>query len=143
MKVHTTRIRPRYSETDQMGVIYHSNYFPWFEVARTTFLKELGMSYREMEKLGIFLPVIEVNCKYISSALYDDDLTVEVWIEKFRGSRITFHYRILRDKEELLSTGFTEHVFLDKNKKRPVNLKKNYPEVYQLLEKIYQTQEVK
>ena len=139
MNFHTTSIRPRYSETDQMGIIYHSNYFPWFEVARTTFLKELGMSYKDMEKLGIFLPVIEVNCKYISSALYDDDLVIEVWIEKFRGSRIKFHYRILRDEKELLATGFTEHVFLDKNKKRPVNLKKSYPKVYQLLEKIYQS----
>ncbi len=139
MNFHTTRIRPRYSETDQMGIIYHSNYFPWFEVARTTFLKELGMSYKEMEKLGIYLPVIEVNCKYISSALYDDNLTIEVWIEKFRGSRIKFHYRILREKQELLATAFTEHVFMDKHKKRPVNLKKSYPEVYQLLEKIYQS----
>lgn len=139
MNFHTTRIRPRYSETDQMGIIYHSNYFPWFEVARTTFLKELGMSYREMEKLGIYLPVIEVNCKYISSARYDDDLTIEVSIEKLRGSRIKFHYRILREEKELLATGFTEHVFLDKHKKQPVNLKKTYPEVYQLLEKIYQS----
>ena len=139
MNFHKTSIRPRYSETDQMGIIYHSNYFPWFEVARTTFLKELGMSYGEMEKLGIFLPVIEVNCKYISSALYDDDLTVEVWIEKFSGSRIKFHYRILREEKKLLATGFTEHVFLDKNKKRPVNLKKSYSKVYQLLEKIYQS----
>ena len=137
MNFHTTPIRPRYSETDQMGIIYHSNYFPWFEVARTTFLKKLGMSYKEMEKLGIFLPVIEVNCKYISSALYDDDLFVEVSIEDFKGSRIKFHYRILRGEKELLATGFTEHVFLDKHKKRPVNLKKSYPDIYELLEKIY------
>ncbi|NBG87307.1 acyl-CoA thioesterase [Isachenkonia alkalipeptolytica] len=139
MNFHTTNIRPRYSETDQMGIIYHSNYFTWFEVARTSFLKERGMSYREMERQGIFLPVIEVNCKYISSALYDDNLTLEVWIEEFQSSRMKFHYRILRQEEELLATGFTEHVFFDKNKKRPVNLKKAYPEVYQLLEKIYQS----
>ena len=138
MNFHSTAIRPRYSETDQMGVIYHSNYFPWFEVARTTFLKKLGLSYLELEKTGIMLPVIEVNCKYVKSALYDDDLTVEVWIENFRSSRITFHYRILREKQELLATGFTEHVFLDSEKKRPVNLKKNYRNVYDLLEKIYQ-----
>lgn len=137
MNFHRTGIRPRYSETDQMGIIYHSNYFPWFEVARTTFLKESGISYREMERLGIFLPVIEVNCKYISSALYDDNLILEVWIEAFRPSRIKFHYRILREEEELLATGVTEHVFLDKNSKRPVNLKKAYPKVYQQLEKIY------
>jgi len=54
MNFHTTSIRPRYSETDQMGIIYHSNYFPWFEVARTSFLKKRGMSYKEMEQLGIF-----------------------------------------------------------------------------------------
>lgn len=138
MNFHSTAIRPRYSETDQMGIIYHSNYFPWFEVARTTFLKKLGLSYLELEKTGIMLPVIEVNCKYVKSALYDDDLTVEVWIENFRSSRITFHYRILREKQELLATGFTEHVFLDRKKKRPVNLKKNYRNVYDLLEKIYQ-----
>lgn len=139
MNFHKTRIRPRYSETDQMGIIYHANYFPWFEVARTTFLKARGMSYREMEKLGIYLPVIEVNCKYISSALYDDDLTIEVWMDAFRGSRMKFHYRILREDQKLLATGYTEHVFFDKNKQRPVNLRKSYPEVYQLLEKIYQS----
>src|SRR5690554_240696 len=113
-----TKIRVRYKETDQMGVVHHSNYYIWFEVGRTEFIREAGLSYHDMEKKGIMLPVLETHCKYIHGAEYDDLLTVRTRMSKFKGVRLTMEYEVFRDVDGLLlAKGSTVHAITDINMK--------------------------
>lgn len=138
MYISETKIIPRYSETDQMGVIYHSNYFVWFEVGRTDYLKGSTISYKEMESMGIILPVIEVNCKYKTSAKYADNLIVKTSIDTLSATRIKFNYQIIREEDNvLIAEGFTEHAFVSKEHGRPINLKKKHQGIYQQLQNIH------
>lgn len=126
-------IRPRYGETDQMGVIYHGNYFSYFEVARSELFRTLGYTYKKLEEDGIILPVIECNCRYIKPLLYDEEVVVKAQVEKLKGVRITVKYEIFRKSDrELLSHGFTSHGFVDKNMK-PVKIKRVNPMMWDLL----------
>ena len=106
MYVAETKIRVRYAETDQMGVVYHGHYFQYFEVARAECIRHLGFTYADMEKAGIIMPVVEVNCKYLRPALYDDLLTVKTILKQLpEDHRILFHQEIYNEKNELLATG--------------------------------------
>lgn len=135
--LNETKLVTRYVETDQMGVIYHSNYFVYFEVGRTDFLKNYGMNYKDMENMDIILPVIEVNCKYKVSAKYADELIVKTTITKLSPTRITFKYDLVREVDGvLLAEGFTEHVFVSKESGKPMNMKRMHGEVYEKLEKL-------
>ncbi|SCZ05384.1 acyl-CoA thioesterase [Alkaliphilus peptidifermentans] len=128
-----SEITVRYAETDQMGVVYHGNYFTWFEIGRTTLLKEIGYSYKELEKSNIMLPVIDVSCKYIDAAKYDDVITIESTVEEIKGVRITFSYNLYRkDDNKLLAKGTTTHAFVTTDFK-PINFKKYYSECYEKL----------
>ncbi len=107
-------ITPRYAETDQMGVIYHGNYFTYFEVARTGFFKHFGYSYKLMEERGVMLPVIDVSCQYKKPILYDDEIIVRTTVDTVKGIRIKMKYEIIRTTtKELLATGSTTHAFVD------------------------------
>ena len=92
----STELRVRYSETDQMGVVYHANYLVWCEVARTDFIRSLGTSYADLERSGLFLAVTEANLRYHASARYDDSIRVEVWTESVQSRAVTFGYRVWR-----------------------------------------------
>ncbi len=105
-------VQVRYSETDQMGVAHHRNYFTWFEVARTEFLRESGLTYRELEAQDIFMPVLEVSCRYRKPARYDDVLLLETRFSRSGRARLRFDYRVLRDREAI-AEGFTVHVTTD------------------------------
>lgn len=107
-----TQITVRYAETDMMGIVYHGNYLPWFEVGRTTLLKECGLPYRELEAQGYRLPVIEVGVKYSKPALYDDILTVITRLKERPTLRIRLEYEVRRG-DDLLVTGFTTHAFIN------------------------------
>ena len=108
------KVEPRYAETDQMGVIYHGNYFTYFEVARTGFFKHFGYPYKLMEERGIMLPVVEVSCQYKKPILYDGDIIVRTSIESLKGVRIKMKYEVIRTTtEELLATGSTTHALVD------------------------------
>jgi len=110
----TSRIRVRYAETDQMGVVYYANYFVWFEVARTDLLRESGWNYRDMESDGFSLPVIEARCAYAQSAKYDDELEVRTTGEMLSPVRVQFNYEIVRTSDgATLATGHTVHATLD------------------------------
>ena len=101
-----TQIRVRYAETDQMGIVYHSNYFPYFETARAESIRQLGFTYADMEKMGIIMPVIEVQCRYLRPALYDDLLTIKVILKELPiHHKIEFHHEVFNEKNELLATG--------------------------------------
>lgn len=108
----------RYAETDMMGVVYHGSYLPWFEIGRTTLLREQGLPYRELEASGFRLPVLEVSARYLKPALYDDVLTIVTTLRERPLLRIRLDYEVRRG-EEVLATGSTLHAFIDRSG-RPV-----------------------
>ena len=110
----TTRaqITVRYAETDMMGVVYHANYLPWFEVARTQLLREQNFPYRQLEADGFRLPVLEVSAKYRRPAVYDDTITIVATMREKPLLRIRISYEVLRG-DELLATGESTHAFCD------------------------------
>ena len=100
-----TKIRVRYAETDQMGVVYHSNFFPYFESARTESIRELGFTYADMEKMGVIMPVVDVHCRYIRPARYDDLLTIRTTLKEMPlQHKIEFHHDVYNENEEHLAT---------------------------------------
>ncbi|MBL7732730.1 MAG: acyl-CoA thioesterase [Chitinophagaceae bacterium] len=106
MFITETQVRVRYAETDQMGVVYHSNYFPYFESARAESIRQLGFTYADMERMGVIMPVIEVQCRYLRPALYDDLLTVKTTLKELPvHHKIEFHHDVINEKQELLATG--------------------------------------
>ncbi|HVS52254.1 MAG TPA: thioesterase family protein [Opitutaceae bacterium] len=107
------QVTVRYAETDMMGVVYHGNYLPWFEIGRTTLLKEIGLSYRQLEEDGFRLPVLEVTAKYLRPARYDDTLTIVTTLREKPLLRIRLDYEVRRG-DELLATGETVHAFIDR-----------------------------
>lgn len=137
MKSHDTILRTRYGETDQMGIIYHPNYYIYFEMGRTEFLREAaGMSYKEMEDAGVMLPLAETHCKYRIPAKYDDELIIRTSIKGITVARIIFTYQLLRNTDGvLLAEGETVHAFTNKQGK-PVNLKKASRELYNLFDSL-------
>lgn len=110
------RLRVRYAETDQMGVVYYSNFLVWFEIGRVELLRQLGFDYKSMEvDDDCFIPVVEVNCRYKSPARYDDELIVETRVTGVRGAVLKFRYRITRvSDQQLLAEGETTHVVTDR-----------------------------
>jgi acyl-CoA thioester hydrolase len=107
-----TRVRVRYAETDQMGVVYHANHFVWFEIGRVEFLRQLGFSYRDMEKDdGCFIAVVDARCRYRAPAFYDDEIVVRTHLKHIRNSVIHFGYELVRAGDGvLLAEGETMHV---------------------------------
>ncbi len=95
-RIFTTRLRVRYAETDQMGVVYHANYLVWFEVGRVELLRALGLTYRQMEAEGCAMPVVELSCRYRAPARYDEELELETRLVAMRGPLVKFAYRLCR-----------------------------------------------
>jgi acyl-CoA thioester hydrolase len=120
MYISETKVRVRYSETDQMGIVYYGNYPQYYEVGRVEALRNLGMTYREMEAQGVFMPIASMNLKYIKPALYDDLLTIRTIIKELPAMRIRFFYEIYNEKRVLLNTGETTLAFVDIKTRRPV-----------------------
>ncbi|WP_234369088.1 acyl-CoA thioesterase [Brumimicrobium mesophilum] len=115
-----TQIRVRYGETDQMGYCYYGNYAQYFEVGRVEAMRELGMSYKDIENKGFMLPVSTFSVNYKAPALYDDLLTITTRITDLKGVRLCFEYEIKNEENRLLATAETVLVFVDKNTMRPV-----------------------
>src|SRR5690625_1746875 len=148
---HKHLLRVHYKATDQMGVVHHANYISWFEMGRTEMMRHLGIAYRDMEALGLLLPVLDVKVKYHKPAHYDDCVAVYTTLTEFSPIRLTFNYEIRRVSEgecqhheneqltepegELLTSGQTVHMWLN-NKWKPARLNKVAPEVYDELKKI-------
>jgi acyl-CoA thioester hydrolase len=119
----TTQIRVRYGETDQMGYLYYGFYALYYEVGRAEAIRELGFSYRQMEEMGVMMPVIELNAKYYRPALYDDLITVKTILKELpESSSISFHSELYNEKGELLNKGITTLVFYDPKEKRRINI---------------------
>ena len=132
--VSEARVRVRYAETDQMGVVYHANYLVWFEVGRVEFIRKLGMDYRSMElEDGIGIAVVDVSARYKYPARYDDELVIETRLLAARGVIVKFGYRIVRSVDRtLLCEGETVHVVVGKDMKKralPEKYAKRFAEV--------------
>ena len=116
----STNIRVRYGETDQMGVVYHGNYATYFEVARTEWLRNLGVTYKDLENNGIMLPVISLSFNFVKSAKYDDLLTISVFFKKNPLVKIEFDYEIYNQNKEKISTGNSVLAFIDMKTNKPI-----------------------
>lgn len=129
-----TEIIVRYAETDAMGVVHHATYPIWFEVARTDYIKQLGLSYAEMERGGVMIPVTAISVKYHLPARYDDRLLIESWITRLTPARVEFAYKLTRDGV-LLTEGTSSHAFVSSETFKPLNFKTANPEFFAKLEK--------
>ena len=120
MKIDTTNLRVRYGETDQMGIVYYGNYARYFEVGRTEWLRKLGFSYSWMEDKGILLPVINLQVNFLKSAYYDQMLEVKTILKSLPSYKIEFDYEILNEERQLVTTGNTSLMFLNKKSLKPM-----------------------
>lgn len=120
MKTAETRVRVRYAETDQMGVVYYANYLVWFEVGRVEFIRQTGLDYRSMEKEdNAMIAVVEATARYKAPARYDDELIVRTTLAGVRGSIVRFRYAVVRATDELLlCEGETVHVVVGQDMKK-------------------------
>ena len=124
--------RVPYYETDMMAVVHHSNYIRWFEEARLEFMRANDLCYKTMEDEGIQIPVVTVACKYKAPAKFDDVVTIKTFIKKFNGIVVEIGYEVVRnDDGVVLVTGESSHCFVDKNDFKPVNLKRERPDMYE------------
>ena len=130
-RVFETRLRVRYVETDQMGVVYHSNFLIWFEVGRVEAMRDLGFDYKDMEREdGCYIAVVDARCRYKSPAYYDDQILVRTTMKNVRGSLIHFHYDIVRAADgTLLAEGETTHIVTDR-KMQKREMPEKYREVF-------------
>ncbi len=120
MRIHEFKVRVRYSETDQMGVVYHGNYAQYFEMGRVEWLRNMGVSYKWMEETGIMLPVVSLTMNYKKPARYDDLITVKTIFKSQTSVKIEFDYEIYNEEEELLTIAHSVLVFVDMKTGRPV-----------------------
>lgn len=126
--------RVRYKETDKMGIVHHSNYLVWFEYGRTEFLRAIGLSYSQFEEAGVGLPLIEAHCRYISPAVFDDELRLITSLKYLSRTRMKFEYRLHRITDDrLLAEGMTFHVVMKLDSGKPVDLRKASPALWQKL----------
>lgn len=109
----TTQIRVRYAETDQMGIVYYGNYAQYFEVGRVEAIRQLGLTYKQLEEMNIIMPVVELNIKYLRSAMYDDLITVKSTVKELTDNhKIEFHQEVYNEAGKLLTVGKVSLYFL-------------------------------
>lgn len=135
--ISKSKVTVRYAETDKMGIVHHSVYPIWYELARTDLSKQAGFPYSKMEEVGIMTPLVELNSKYYSPATYDDNLIVTARVSKLTPARAVFYYEVFKENEldKPINTGYTVHAIVNKDM-RPINTKKLFPEIYKTLEKM-------
>jgi acyl-CoA thioester hydrolase len=126
MFISETQVRVRYGETDQMGYVYYGNYAQYYEVARVEALRSLGTSYKALEESGIMLPVISFSIKYMKPAFYDDIITLKTSIREIPAVRIRFDYESYNEKGDLLNTGETTLVFINRQNNKPCLAPKDF-----------------
>ncbi|MDH6364192.1 acyl-CoA thioester hydrolase [Enterococcus sp. PF1-24] len=125
------RRKAQYYETDQMGIIHHSNYIRWFEETRVDYLDKCEISYQRIEEIGIIIPVLEVLATYKEMVRFNDQVLIYTKVDEYTGTRLTLSYEIRNQTNELLTTGYSKHCFLSAETGRLISLKKSFPEVHQ------------
>lgn len=125
--------RVGYVETDAMGIVHHSNYIRWFEMGRNDLLRSIGYPYSEMEHMGVWMPVIDVTCKYKAPAVFDEMVIIRSWVEKLKGASVYLGYEVIsKETGEVKATGSSSHGITDPELV-PMRLKKNFPQLYERL----------
>lgn len=133
----TTKLKVRYAETDQMGIVHHSNYYIYFETAREDFIIGSGISYKDIEDMGIMMPLIETQCKYIQGAKYADNLIIETSLDELTPIKVVLQYRVIRnDDDKLIAEGKTTQAFVSKENFKILNVKKKNPDLWSKLENL-------
>ena len=127
-----TKIRVEYHHTDQMGVVHHSNYVKFFEVARTEWLRASGLTYAEMERRGVMMPIVDVAVKYRNPALYDELLSVTAFVDESPKARMVFRYEVRGEDGREIASGSTTLGFIDKETRRPMRAPQGLLEVVKL-----------
>lgn len=134
--ISKTEITVRYAETDRMGIVHHSRYYPWFEAARGEFIKKFGIKYSEMEEMGILMPLTETHAKYIRGVTYEDEVIVTCKLVNLGVAKCTFEYEVIKKDDGMIVTkGSTVHGFVDKNFV-PMNLKKKHYDIWKKMEEL-------
>lgn len=129
-----SKITARYAETDQMGIIHHSVYPVWFEVGRTDFIKKLCYTYSQMEKDGIMLPLVSLNCIYLLPAKYEDELIIQTTVGELKYSSVTFNYDVIRVSDSaVIAKGSTVHAFVNTDDFKVISIKKKNIDIYNKL----------
>lgn len=137
LKIYTHNAK--YYETDQMGIIHHSNYIRWMEEARIDMMEQIGMSYGDMEKAGIISPVLSIKCNYKNMVHFNDTVAIKVKVVKYTGIKLELEYEMINTKTgEVTTTGESSHCFLDRDGKL-LSLKKDYPEYDEILSEMKDT----
>lgn len=130
----STKIKVRYAETDKMGIVYHSNYYIYFEVAREDLISYAGMKYKALEDYGVMMPIMETHCKYHEGARYGDELDIETYIEELTPFKAVIGYKVMRESDnKLIAQGKTVQAFVDSQSFRIINLKKVHPDIWEKL----------
>jgi acyl-CoA thioester hydrolase len=121
------RLRVRYAETDQMGIVYHANYLVWMEIGRVEYCRAAGIVYRDMERdEGVLLTVVEASCRYVFPALYDEEVTVRTWVAESHPRMVRFGYEMVEaSADRRLATGETKHIFCNRDRK-PIKLPEKF-----------------
>jgi acyl-CoA thioester hydrolase len=132
--MNTLKIELRYSDSDQMGVVYHANYFSFFEMGRTNYLKQNGIKYYDIEKRGYLFPLRKVECEYLKAITLDETIYCETEIIEMTKIKIIFSHRLMNDKNDLKAIGQTTVVCVDKESFNLARIDKNLPDVYRLKE---------
>jgi acyl-CoA thioester hydrolase len=129
--INETKLNVRYAETDKMGIVHHSKYYVWFEVARDEFISKLNITYKEIEDMGIMMPLIETHCKYLEGAKYGDEIIIKTSIEQLTGVKVVFKYEVFRASDDkILAKGSTVQAFVSSNEFKIINIKRKYPELW-------------
>jgi acyl-CoA thioester hydrolase len=131
MFINETKLKVRYAETDKMGIVHHSKYYVWFEVARDEFISKLNITYKQIEDMGIMMPLIETHCKYIEGAKYGDEVLIKTSIEQLTGAKVVFKYEVFRTNDnKILAKGSTVQAFVSSSEFKIINIKRKYPELW-------------
>ncbi len=126
--------RVHYYETDQMGIVHHSNYIRWFEEARTAYMDQNGVGYADVEARGVQIPVVSVSCSYHTAVQFDQTIEIDTRLTFFNGVRAVYQYEIHpAPGGPLLAEGRSEHCFIDARTRAPLNLKKRLPDFYEIM----------
>lgn len=127
----------QYYETDQMGVVHHSNYIRWMEEARIYYMGQVGLDYIKMEENSLISPVHNIECKYIKPSRFGESIDIYMKLEEFKGVKIKLYYEMKNLQDEIICIARSETCFVDKDMK-PIRLKKDYPHIYDIMMKIKQ-----
>lgn len=133
VKTFVIKVRVRYAETDRMGYCYYGNFATYFEVARVEALRELGVTYRQLEDEGVILPVLDFQIRYFKPAYYDEELRIETIIEEVNGARVYFSYKTFNEQNEQLNQATSTLVFVDFSTKKPMTPPKH---LFELLSEV-------